>query len=246
LDVTQDVLCDTYRQPEFAQGGVHGMGGIVVWIQRHYKRLLALLGISSLFELVQEHFRIKMMEWAVSHLGSVGRWLMASPFSILTIVVAGILVVLLRVVILQSVPAESPVVDHAGRRIVRARFTRSWILGCAVVILLVAFAIAYGGYSYSRRTRTILTIADVKLRADASNTFAEITVLNEGKSVLFRDSVIQSAIVAAPHYASAEEENKFVQCRSEMGSCFSSSAAGLCRYGHAHPDETRCAFRTIE
>jgi len=54
---------------------------VVTTVQRHWKLLLACLGIGTVVDLLREYLRAKLTDWGIAHLGGwFGRWLPSKPY----------------------------------------------------------------------------------------------------------------------------------------------------------------------
>src|SRR5437899_3352375 len=105
------------------------MQKLALAIQRTGKQLLLLLGVTALADIVKEFFRAKLMDWAVSNFGGIGRWIIANPFALLTFGTILCLFWLLVAVMMQTTPVVSPILDSHDRQIVRPNIPGRWSLG---------------------------------------------------------------------------------------------------------------------
>jgi uncharacterized membrane protein len=124
-------------------------------IRRHWKRILALLGVPAVADLLKEFVRSKLMDWGFWKLGWVGKWLLENPFGLLTTCIILIILWLTIDVIRkqESSSSSSAILDDRANPFARGlspRFTLLFCIGSAAVCALIA----YGAIEYYSRTQT--------------------------------------------------------------------------------------------
>jgi hypothetical protein len=120
-------------------------------LRRHWKKFLAVLGVSGALDILKDYFRGKLMDWAASKLGPFGRWLMENPAGLFTLAVALLLAFILAVTIRESSspPRKSHILDHEEKPFAR-QLSKRPVAITACVIFLVIVIVVYGTWTYYR------------------------------------------------------------------------------------------------
>src|SRR5258708_6433561 len=84
---------------------------VTTTLRKHYKSLLTIVGVSGLTDLIREHLRAEVMDWAISKLGWFGVLLLANPVALTSIGVVAALVVLTAMVVSEA-SKETPSVIY--------------------------------------------------------------------------------------------------------------------------------------
>jgi hypothetical protein len=137
------------RRVNQAKRTMPALGVQVASIMRaHWRKILGLIGVPTLYDLVREFARAKAMEWIYQHLGSFGVWMASYKLAGLTM---GIIVAILWVVVSifkETRARTSVILDPTGNpyqiRVVSKAWARSALaVSCALVGLLI-----YGTYRF--------------------------------------------------------------------------------------------------
>jgi hypothetical protein len=103
---------------------------------------------AGFFDILRELFRAQAMEWMFQHFGRHGKWLIANPFSLLTIAVVDILLWLGWNALKELLVRESVLVGPHQQKIYRPRFSSSFTAGLIVGVVVCTGCIVYGAYRY--------------------------------------------------------------------------------------------------
>jgi hypothetical protein len=121
-------------------------------LNRHRRFIFTTLGVSGLLDLIKEYFRGRLVNWAVSALGSFGRWLFADNFALLSCftVIVVICVVILSLAEIHSKPKGSLIYFRRDDPEPIDASSMKWIaaVGCVVALL-----VGVGAYNYIRSFR---------------------------------------------------------------------------------------------
>jgi hypothetical protein len=170
--------------------------------QRFWKVIAITLGLITIGDLLKEHWRSVLMEWAVPKLGQAGRWLIANPSALVVLASLFLLLLILSSALTEVIGRSSALVDVNGKPIkIRTFNSKQMTLLTSSVVIAIAF-IVYGHHRYENLSRADLYSPEVKLRADSKQTSVEISFANIGDGVVFEDSNFQTSIfVADSHYS---------------------------------------------
>lgn len=125
----------------------HALQATMGLLQRHYGKFLGFLGVGAGIDLVKEYARGKVMDWALSNLGSFGTWLFADTFSVLS------LFAIMSVVFCAAVFTYYDVNEHHSilvetERFVPPRFIPKSRRIALCVLAVIVVAMVFGWYKY--------------------------------------------------------------------------------------------------
>jgi hypothetical protein len=130
---------------------------IAARVQKHWKALLAWIGVTCVWDLIREFVRGKAMDWLFSRLGSLGQWAVTYPFVFTTIAVAGVLLYIVVVVLREwTRQEESPVLDKYGNPFRHRALTTKQAFGFSGTTLVLIAILSYGMYRYYQTSITTL------------------------------------------------------------------------------------------
>lgn len=114
------------------------------------RKLIGLLGGAAILDLVKEYLRGKFMDWLVSNLGFVGRYIFADVFSLFTFVVAVLLLALIVLIAKEGLtePHLSSILDASGRQF---EMSRRDVAGLAITASVCLALVGFGAYTYHKR-----------------------------------------------------------------------------------------------
>jgi hypothetical protein len=122
---------------------------VLAAIRRYRKRILWILGLPTAIDIVKEALRNRLTEWLVSNFGHVGRWLLANPFSLLTLAVSLLALWIIWVALKESASyVASPILDQRGRKTYRPRVGSTFAAGVLTVTAASLLLVVYGAYKY--------------------------------------------------------------------------------------------------
>ena len=132
-----------------------GLGSRVILIAyKKWKQILVFLGFSEglkLIQLLQEHTRIKFVDWALGRLGSFGAWLAGFHFAFLVLAVIVVILLLVVAAMRESLePKESMILDSQEKPYQVQRIPSWWSATFSVIGTILALVFLYGAYDYYR------------------------------------------------------------------------------------------------
>jgi len=117
-------------------------------LRKKWKQFL-LLGAPSLFDILKEFVRGKITDQAYTHLGDLGRWLLAYPAAFFTLDLCLVVTAIIFVTVKQSrVTEKSAIVDEHGVFYERQVVSPNWTKGLIVAAIVCIGVVGYGTYRY--------------------------------------------------------------------------------------------------
>ena len=164
-------------------------------LRRYWRRILALIGVSTGLDIIKEFVRGKAENWVATHLGWFGYWLVANPFALLTVSVIACLF-WLALAALKECQTHSVIVDQNHKQFAHPRTARRWNALMAIATVVVAGLVSYGaGKYYYVVTHAVAhpPAPNPPTNFNAGILLAEPMFLQEGKVFTLSKSVIPCA-----------------------------------------------------
>jgi len=124
---------------------------IILTAHKRWKQVAAFLTLSEILKLLQEHVRIRFVDWALGQLGSFGAWIAGFHFAFLVVAVIIAIFVLVATAVRESYTSEdSLIVDSKGTPYKIQVVPTRWGWWFSVASVICGLFIAYGAYDYYR------------------------------------------------------------------------------------------------